>query len=143
MAERRGHTVAQKAQKKGATMLKVVLVIYAVVVLVYGLTFFFIPGELADMAGGNPVDYSWLRWPGGVLIAFGIGALLVLRKSAKQGVFVTTIALACSLAGLALLYSWIMTEYSGATWFIAVPTIIILALAVLLWWSRVQARKIL
>ena len=131
------------AKQKGATMLKVVLVIYAVVVLIYGLSFFFIPGVLGDMTGGNPVDYGWLRWPGGVLIALGIGALLVMRKPAKQGVFVTTIALACSLAGLAMLYSWIMTEYSGAVWFIAMPTIIILVLAVLLWWSRVQAKKIL
>jgi hypothetical protein len=131
------------AQKDGTTMLKVVLVIYAIVVLVYGLSFFFIPGVLSDMAGGDPVNYSWLRWAGGVLIALGIGALVVMRKPAKQGVFVTTIALACSLAGLGLLYSWIATEYSGSSWFIGVPTIIILALAVLLWWSRAQARKIL
>ena len=131
------------AKKQGAAMLKVVLVIYAVVVLVYGLSFLFIPGVLTDMAGGDPVDYSWLRWPGGVLIALGIGALVVMRKPAKQGVFVTTIALGCSLAGLALLYSWIISEYSGATWFIAVPAVIVLALAVLLWWSRAQARKML
>jgi hypothetical protein len=135
--------MAQKAQKQGATMLKVVLVIYAVVVLVYGLSFLFIPGVLSDMAGGDPVDYGWLRWPGGVLIALGISALVVMRRPAKQGVFVTTIALACSLAGLALLYSWIVNEYGGATWFIAVPAVIILVLAVLLWWGRVQARKIL
>lgn len=131
------------AKQQGATMLKVVLVIYAIVVLVYGLGFLFIPGVLTDIAGGNPVDDSWIRWPGGVLVALGIGALLVLRKPAKQGVFVTTIALTCSLAGLALLYSWIVKEYTGATWFIAVPTIIILVLAVLLWWSRMQASKML
>ena len=131
------------AKQKGATMLKVMLVIYAIVVLVYGLSFLFIPGVLTDMAGGNPVDDSWLRWSGGVLVALGIGALLVLRNLAKQGVFVTTLALTCSLAGLALLYSWIVQEYTGATWFISVPTIIILALAVLLWWSRAQAKKIL
>ena len=124
-------------------MLKVVLVIYAVVVLVYGLSFFFIPGVLTDMAGGDPVDYGWLRWPGATLIALGIGALLVMRRPAKQGIFVTTLALGSSLSGLAMLYSWIMTEYSGATWFIAVPTVIVLILAVLFWWSRVQARKIL
>ena len=131
------------AKQQGATMLKVALVIYAIVVLVYGLSFFFIPGLYADMAGGDPVDNSWLRWSGGVLLALGIGALVVMRKPAKQGVFVTTIALGTSLAGLALLYSWIAHEYSGATSFIAVPTIIILALAVLLWWSRAQAKKIL
>ena len=131
------------AEKQGATMLKVALVIYAVVVLVFGLIFLFIPSLYVDMAGANPVDYGWLRWSGGAIIAFGIGALLVLRNLAKQGVFVTTIALAISLSGLAMLYSWIMTEYSGNTGSIAVPTVILLVLAVLLWWSRVQARKIL
>ena len=131
------------AKKQGATMLKVVLVIYAIVVLVYGLGFLFIPGVLTDIAGDNSVDASWLRWAGGVLVALGIGALLVLRNLAKQRVFVTTIALTCSLAGLALLYSWIVKEYTGATWFMALPTIIILVLAVLLWWSRMQARKML
>jgi hypothetical protein len=131
------------AKKQGATMLKVVLVIYAVVVLVYGLSFLFIPGKLVDMAGGDPVAYGWLRWPGATLIALGIGALLVMRRPAKQGIFVMMLALGSSLAGLAMLYSWIMTEYSGNTGFIAVPTVIVLALAVLLWWGRVQARKIL
>ena len=131
------------AKKQGATMLKVVLVIYAIVVLVYGLGFLFIPGVLTDIAGDNSVDASWLRWAGGVLVALGIGALVVMRKPAKQGVFVTTIALTCSLAGLALLYSWIVKEYTGATWFMALPTIIILVLAVLLWWSRMQASKML
>ena len=131
------------AKQQGATLLKVVLVIYAVVVLIYGLSFVFIPSVLADMSGGDTVPYSWMRWPGGVLIALGIGALVVMRKPAKQGVFVTTIALACSISGLALLYSWIVNEYSGTTSFHAMPTIIILVLAVLLWWSRMQARKIL
>jgi hypothetical protein len=131
------------AQKEGTTMLKVILVIYAIVVLVFGLSFFFIPGLYVDMAGANPVDYGWLRWPGGVLIALGIGALVVMRKPAKQGVFVTTIALGTSLAGLGLLYSWIAHEYSGNPGSIAVPTVILLILAVLLWWSRAQAKKIL
>jgi hypothetical protein len=135
--------MAKKAQKQGTTMLKVVLVIFAVFELVCGLSFFFIPGVVSDMSGGNPVDYGSMRWPGGVMIALGIGALLVLRNLAKQGVLVTTLALAKSLAGLAMLYSWIMTEYSGNTGFIAVPTVIVLALAVLLWWGRVQARKVL
>lgn len=131
------------AQKTDAKMLKVVLVIYAVVVLVYGLCFLFIPGVLADMAEGDPVDFGWLRWPGGILIALGIGALRVMRNPAKQGVFVTTIASACSLAGLGMLYSWIAQEHSGVTWFIACPSIIVLILAVLLWWSRLQAKKVL
>jgi len=118
-------------------------VIYAIVVLVYGLGFFFIPGVVANIAGGNPVDSGWLRWPGGILIAFGIGALLVRRDPAKQGVFVLSISLGTLLSGLALLYSWIVHEYSAGMWFIAVATIVVLVLSALLWWSRQKAKGVL
>jgi hypothetical protein len=127
----------------GAKTLKVVLVIYAVVVLVYGLCFFFIPGVLANISGADPVDSGWLRWPGGILIAFGIGALLVRRDPAKQGIFVLTISLGTLLSGLALLYSWIVREYSAGTWFIALATIVVLIVSALLWWSRQKAKAIL
>ena len=131
------------AQNNGTKTLKVVLVIYAIVSLVYGLGFFFIPGALAKISGGSPVDLGWLRWPGGILIALGIGTLLVRRDPTKQGVFVTTISLGTLLAGLGLLYSWIVHEYSAATWFIALPAIIVLVVSALLWWSRQKAKGIL
>jgi len=131
------------AQNNGTKILKVVLVIYAIVVLVYGLGFFFIPGALVKISGANPVDSGWLRWPGGILIALGIGALLVRRDPAKQGIFVMAISLGTLLTGLGLLYSWIVHEYSAATWFIALPTIIVLVVSALLWWSRQKAKRIL
>ena len=70
-------------------------------------------------------------------------ALLVFRSPAKQGVFVMTIALGTLLSGLALLYSGLMQEYSGATRFVATPMVILLAVSALLWWARYQAREIL
>ena len=127
----------------GAKTLKVVLVIYTIVVWVYGLFFFFFPGVMAKIAGGNPVDLGWLRWPGGILIAFGIGALLVRRNPAKQGIFVLSISLGTLLSGLALLYSWIVHEYSAGMWFIALSTIVVLVLSALLWWGRQKAKAIL
>jgi len=131
------------AQNNGTKTLKVVLVIFAIVVLVYGLGFLLIPGVLVKISGGTPVDLGWLRWPGGILIALGIGALLVRRDPAKQGIFVITISLGTLLSGLALLYSWIVHEYSGATFFIALPTIIVLVVSALLWWSRQKAKGVL
>jgi hypothetical protein len=127
----------------GAKTLKVVLVIYTIVVWVYGLWLFFIPGAMVKISGGNPVDLGWLRWPGGILIAFGIGALLVRSNPAKQGIFVLSISLGTLLSGLALLYSWIVHEYSAGMWFIALSTIVVLVLSALLWWGRQKAKAIL
>jgi hypothetical protein len=131
------------ANDNGTKTLKMVLVIYTIVVWVYGLCFFFIPGVLAKIAGGNPVDSGWLRWPGGILIAFGIGALLVRSNPAKQGIFVLSISLGTLLSGLAMLYSWIVHEYSAGMWFIALGTIVVLVLSALLWWGRQKAKAIL
>jgi hypothetical protein len=131
------------AENNGTKTLKVVLVIYAIVVLVYGVFFFFIPGVLVKISGADPVDSGWLRWAGGILIGFGIGALLVRRNPAKQGIFVLTISLGTLLSGLALLYSWIVHEYSAGMWFIALATIVVLVVSALLWWSRQKAKAIL
>ena len=131
------------AQNNATKPLRVVLVIFAIVSLVYGLCYFLIPGVLLKMSGGNPVALSWLRWPGGVLIPLGIGALLVRRNPVKQGVFVLTISLGTLLTGLGLLYSWIVHEYSAATWFIALPTVVVLVVSALLWWGRQKAKGIL
>ena len=130
-------------QNNSTKMVRVALLISAIVSLVYGLGFFLIPGILVTISKGNPVDFGWLRWPGGILISLGIGALLASRNVAKQGVFVTTISLGYLLAGLGLLYSWLLNEYSAATWFIALPTIVVLVVSALLWWGRQGAKDIL
>jgi len=131
------------AQNDDVKVLKFALMTAAIVSLVYGLGYLLIPGAIVKLSGGNLVDASWLRWSGGVIIALAIGALMVHSKPEKQNIFVTIIALALLLSGLGLLYSWIMQEYSGATWFIAVPTCILLILSALLFWGRNQAKGIL
>ena len=129
-------------QNKNLSLFKVALVIFAIVTIVYGLCYVFIPQVLVEMSGGDPVHPSWLRWPGGTLIALGIGAIMVLRNPAKQDIYIITIALGTLLTGLALLYTWIF-EMPVATWFIAMPAIIILVTSALLWWGRQQAKEIL
>jgi len=91
------------AEKNNTGFLKIVLIIYAVVCLVYGLAYMIVPDALVNMSGGEPVFHGWLRWSGGILIALGIGSLLVVGNPKGQGIFVTTIALGGPLAGLALL----------------------------------------
>ncbi len=131
------------AQNDDVKVLKIALIILAVSAFVYGLGFLFVPGILVKLSGGNPVEFSWLRWSGGVIIGLGIGALMVSSKPEKQGIFVTTMALATLFGGLGNLYALIMQEYSGATWFMALPTCLLLVLSCLLWWGRGQAKGIL
>ena len=131
------------AQNNNVKVLKVALIILAVIAFVYGFGFLFVPGILVKLSGGNPVEFSWLRWSGGVIIGLGIGALMVSSKPEKQGIFVTSMALATLFAGLGMLYSWIMQEGSGAIWFTALPTCLLLVLSCLLWWGRGQAKGIL
>ena len=131
------------AQNDDVKVLKVTLIILAVISFVYGFGLLFVPGILLKLIGGNPVEFGWLRWSGGVIIALGIGALMVSSKPEKQGIFVTTMALSTLFSGLGMLYSWIMKEGSGAIWFTALPTCILLALSGLLWWGRGQAKGIL
>lgn len=131
------------AQDDNVKILKFTLIIFAVISLVYGFGFLFVPGILVGLSRANPVEFNWLRWMGGVVIALGIGALMVSSKPEKQGIFVTSMALATLFAGLGNLYSWIMQEYSGATWFTALPTCLLLAISCLFWWGRGKAKGIL
>lgn len=131
------------AEKNNTGFLKNVIIIYAVVCLVYGLAYLIVPDALVKMSGGDPVFHGWLRWSGGILIALGIGSILVAGNPKGQGIFVTTIALGGLLAGLALLFAWITIEEDANTWFTALPTIIVLALTCLLWLSRQQAKDVL
>jgi uncharacterized membrane protein YobD (UPF0266 family) len=130
-------------KNKNYLFLKTALLIYAVVCIVYGIGYLIFPDFLVKLSGGEPVFHGWLRWAGGTLIAFGIGAIMVFQKPKNQGIFVTTIALGTLLAGLALLYGWITLEEGANVWFTALPTIVVLVLSCLLWWTRQQAKDIL
>ncbi len=131
------------AENKNSGFLKIVLIIFAIVTLVYGIGYFFVPNSLVNLSGGQPVFHAWLRWSGGILIALGIGAILVYLNPQNQGVFVTTITLGSLLCGLGLLWGWINPEEGQKTWFVALPTIISFALAILLWFGRTKANEIL
>jgi len=131
------------AENKNSQLLKVSLVIYAIVCLVYGLGYMFVSDFLVKLSGGDPVFHGWLRWSGGILVALGIGAFLVYRKPEGQGIFVTTIALGSTLCCLALFCAWATREEGTNLWFTALPAIIVSILAILLWWSRQKAKDIL
>ena len=131
------------AENNYPLILKISLVLYAILCIVYGLGYIFFPNALVEMSGTDPVYHGWLQWPGCVILALGIGALMVLRKPKSQGIFVTTIALGSLLVGLALIYAWITPLEGGNMWFTQVPAILILIVSALLWWSRQQAKELL
>ena len=131
------------AENKNAGFLKVVLMIFAVISIVYGIGYFFAPGFLVNLSGDTPVFHGWLRWSGGVLIALGIGAILVYLNPLNQGIFVTAMALGSLLIGIALLWAWLTLQEDANPWFTALPTILAFVLAILLWWGRTKAKEIL
>ena len=130
-------------ENKNVGFLKIALLVYAIVCVVYGLGFFLFSDFLVRLSGTDPVFHGWLRWSGGLLIALAIGTFLVYRKPENQGIFVTTIALGTSLCCLSLFCAWATMEEGANVWFTALPAIIMLILAILLWWSRQKAKDIL
>lgn len=131
------------AQNKNS-LLKVALIIFVVVALVYGLIYVFIPQVLVKAAGSDPVPSGWLRWSGAIIIALGIGAIMVIRKPANQGIFVTTLAIGTLFCGLALLYT-LLFEMAGIGNIeqTLIPAIINIILSVLLWISLKQDKDLL
>ena len=131
------------AENNNSGFLKIVLIIYVLVCVIYGVGFSLVPDSLVELSGGEPIFHGWLRWSGGILLSLSFGAILVYMKPKGQGIFVTTIAIGTLLAGVALLWAWINIEEGVNVWFTAFPSIVLLALSGLLWWSRQAAKNIL
>ena len=124
-------------------LLKLSLIIFAIVAIVYGVGYLLFPDFLVKLSGGEPVFSGWLRWSGGTIVALGIGAFMIFQNPKGQGIFVTTLALGNLLAGLALVYSWITLEEEANVWFTALPAILVLLISALLWWSLSVSKDIL
>jgi uncharacterized membrane protein HdeD (DUF308 family) len=131
------------AQNDELKLLKFSLLVSAIIALILGISYYFVPAMMAKLAGGNTADLGLLRILGSLFIALGIGTFMVYNKPEKQGIFVFTTALSQLLAGLACLYSLIRHENIPATWLIALITCLILVLSVLNFWGRSKAKGIL
>ena len=104
----------------------------------YGLGFFLMPaftfsiGEVTNFGAAGAH-----RWPGGWLIAIGIGALLARSAPETQKILFTTYSLGALLAAAGIAWYW-ATDYTGATWFAVLPIVLTLGFSVFFWWARGQ-----
>lgn len=129
--------------EEAGSLLKWSLRIYGIMGMIYGVVFLFFPGGYIAFSGSEPVAYVWMRWPGGMLIAYGMGIFLLSRRPAGQGLFVTTAASAASLMALALGYSMLVGEYTSRFSSILVATTINVVAAAFLWYAKGQSKEIL
>jgi len=125
------------------SLLKWTLRIYGFIGVFYGLFFLLFPAGFMAFSGSEPVAFSWVRWPGGALVGFGLGCMLLSRNPAKQGLFVTTAGIFSSLIGLALLYNILAGEYTARFSSVLVPATINIVAAVLIWFGRFQSKDAL
>ena len=125
------------------SLLKWALKIYGIIGLIYGLVFLLIPGGYLAFSGADPIAYVYLRWPGGTLVALGLGTIMLSKNPARQGIYVTTVAMYSSLLGLALLYSLLAGEYTSRTTSMLIPIVINLVAATCIWIGRSQNKEVL
>jgi len=114
-----------------------------VIDLVYGVMFILAPTFYFELAGGDPFDPGVLRWSGGVLIAFGVGAIWVLQAPAHQRIFVNTLLLSYLLAALAHTFGFFMDQYSGQIWVLGMPMVGVWITTIVLFMGRNQAKALL
>lgn len=114
----------------------VVLTAEAIVALVYGALFLFVPRWLFALSQdpGVPGDPGWVRWAGGLLIGVGVAAWLATAKVETQRPLVVGLMVSTALIACSLLYSLFIGGYAGAQWFLWVPIAINACLAIAFAW---------
>ena len=125
-------------------LLKISLILFAIMALGYGIIYLFFPMLQIKAAGGELIPPGWIRWMGGILIALGIGAVMVYKNPVKQKIFVFSMAIGTLLNGLTLLYTLLFEgEGIGNISNTLIPAIILLILSAMLWISLKQSKEIL
>jgi uncharacterized protein YjeT (DUF2065 family) len=130
------------AENKNLQLLNVALILFAIVTIVNGFAYLFIPETYLKLTGSEPIPPAWIRWSGGILISLGIGSIMVFRNPGKQGIFVSMSALGTLLVCLTNLYE-VFFESVGDIWFSLPNAIVNFILSALLWVGLKKAKSIL
>ncbi len=120
------------------TAMRIGLLIAGLVFLGYGLGYFLMPAFVWSI--GEVTDYGAAgahRWPGGWLIALGVGALLARGAPKAQKILFTTYSMGALLAAIGIAWYW-ATDYTGALWFAVLPIVLTLSFSAFFWWARGQ-----
>lgn len=139
-------TTAQPAASatQGEATLRAAMWLGVVITALFGIGLLIVPSVLVEtIAGAEAFDYWWVRWAGGVLLALGAGAWLVAQRPRGQHTFVTAFGLTGVLAGIGLLVSLVLGEYSGAAWFAWVAVLATLPVGLFGLYAGNQARELL
>ncbi|MFC1980837.1 hypothetical protein ACFLVN_01135 [Chloroflexota bacterium] len=128
-------------QKRETRTLKIVILVFGVISLVYGFFFMVVPGWYLNMIGESPVPLVNIRWSGGVLIALAYGAWKFYKDPTKGKAYAYTIAVAPLLGGSSLLYSLITGEYTGRGVFHAFPGVLGIAISLLVIWNLIKIKS--
>ena len=130
--------------EKKNQLLKITLVLFAIVTIGYGIIYLLFPQVQISAAGGEPIEPGWIRWMGGVLIALGMGSIMVIRKPEKQGIFVTVSCVGALLFSLASFYEIIFVDFGDYNLLnTLIPAIVLTVIAILLYLSLRQSKEIL
>jgi len=131
------------AEKKNQ-LLKITLALFAIITLGYGVIYLFFPEFQIKMAGGEPILTGWIRWFGGVLLALGIGSIMMYRNPVKQGILVTSLCIGSLLVGLTNFYELIFQWDSAYNLLnTLIPAIVMIILSILFWISLRQSKETL
>lgn len=135
-----------KPPRDPADTLRLALLVYIVVNLIMGIPLMLVPVGALDFIGVErniAEELAGLRWVGAVLVAWGIGGILVMARPVGRAYFVTVGALQMTFASVAFLYSWWTGESVGSVWFQTVASVVLVGSAAYLWWARLRARSTL
>lgn len=129
-----------------AATLNWAMAVYIFINLLYGLPLAAAPNAFFRIVGleeAAALQLGGFRWFGAALLAWAISGILVLARPGGRAIFVTAGAFQLTMAAVALLYSWSVSEYQWSTWFHAVTTLIMVGGAAYLVFARMAGRKVL
>lgn len=137
---------ALPVRRDPVSTLNIAMLVYIGVNTLIGVPLTLAPAGVYEFVGVAPqvaTELNGLRWLGAMMLAWAISAILILARPVGRAFFVTAGSLQLTFGAAAFVYSWTLGEELGDTWFQVLMTMILVGSAMVLWWARLKARKVL